>query len=363
MGWGLGIYDPVKIRVKTPCNGYYLMWYYSGWHYWYFLPGRISVLSEGEEYRRLGTQKLSMSSGQIDRDQAAAIRTILLTKEIYILTDYWWKNLRIEPGSVVFYDNSITGAEIEFVGIIGNRLLSMTGFSPSDYSIIIPATFTPITYGALYNWYAATDARNICIAGWHIPTDAEFQTLELYLGMNPAVVGNINYRGTDEGDKLKEIGSVYWLAGNTGTNIYSFNARGTGDRNRSTGVYWRIRDVLSLWTSTSSAGSFPNTYYIRQLAYNIGQINRNYGFYRMGLALRPLKDSTTLTHGQTGTYTGNDGKVYRTICIGTQEWVADNLAETKYRNGDDIPIVTDNGAWAALVTGAMCYYNNDSLNA
>jgi len=79
----------------------------------------------------------------------------------------------------------------------------------------------------------------------------------------------------------------------------------------------------------------------------------------MGLALRPLKDSTTLTHGQTGIYTGNDGKVYRTICIGTQEWLACNLAETKYRNLDDIPEVTDNDDWVALTTGALCAYDND----
>lgn len=35
----------------------------------------------------------------------------------------------------------------------------------------------------------------------------------------------------------------------------------------------------------------------------------------------------------------------------------------KYRDGSDIPIVTDDGAWAALETGAMCYYNNDINNA
>jgi uncharacterized protein (TIGR02145 family) len=37
-----------------------------------------------------------------------------------------------------------------------------------------------------------------------------------------------------------------------------------------------------------------------------------------------------------------------------------NLDVATYRNGDPIPKVTDNAAWAALTTGAYCYYNNDS---
>jgi hypothetical protein len=84
---------------------------------------------------------------------------------------------------------------------------------------------------------------------------------------------------------------------------------------------------------------------------------------KSGAPIRLIKDSTTLTHGQTGTYTDPSGYVYRTICIGTQEWVADNIKTEHYRNGDAIPVVTDNADWAALVTGAMCYYNNDISNA
>ena len=61
-------------------------------------------------------------------------------------------------------------------------------------------------------------------------------------------------------------------------------------------------------------------------------------------------------------YVGNDGKVYRIVQIGTQYWLADNLAETKYRDGSPIPVVTDNTAWAALTTGARCAYNNDDSN-
>jgi len=47
-----------------------------------------------------------------------------------------------------------------------------------------------------------------------------------------------------------------------------------------------------------------------------------------------------------------------TICC--QSWMTKNLDVATYRNGDPIPKVTDNSAWAALTTGAYCYYNNDS---
>lgn len=50
------------------------------------------------------------------------------------------------------------------------------------------------------------------------------------------------------------------------------------------------------------------------------------------------------------------------VTIGTQIWTGCNLNVSKYRNGDSIPEVTDPTAWAALTTGAWCYYNNDSAN-
>jgi uncharacterized protein (TIGR02145 family) len=49
-----------------------------------------------------------------------------------------------------------------------------------------------------------------------------------------------------------------------------------------------------------------------------------------------------------------------TIVIGTQQWMNKNLDVAFYRNGDPIPQVTNAAAWAALTTGAWCYYNNDS---
>lgn len=40
-----------------------------------------------------------------------------------------------------------------------------------------------LSVGKLYNWYAVSDPRGLCPAGWHVPTDLEWQTLERHLGM------------------------------------------------------------------------------------------------------------------------------------------------------------------------------------
>jgi uncharacterized protein (TIGR02145 family) len=50
------------------------------------------------------------------------------------------------------------------------------------------------------------------------------------------------------------------------------------------------------------------------------------------------------------------------ITIGIQVWTNKNLDVTTYRNGDVIPQVTNEAAWAGLTTGAWCYYNNDAAN-
>jgi uncharacterized protein (TIGR02145 family) len=57
-----------------------------------------------------------------------------------------------------------------------------------------------------------------------------------------------------------------------------------------------------------------------------------------------------------------DGNVYKTVMIGTQVWMADNLKVTKYNNGTEIPNIKDGVQWAAATAGAYCLYNNDIGN-
>jgi len=60
-----------------------------------------------------------------------------------------------------------------------------------------------------------------------------------------------------------------------------------------------------------------------------------------------------------------DGNEYRTIDIGNQVWMAENLRTSRYRNGEDITYVMSNSEWEGLnqeETGAWAFYNNHAGN-
>ena len=57
-----------------------------------------------------------------------------------------------------------------------------------------------------------------------------------------------------------------------------------------------------------------------------------------------------------------DGNVYKTIKIGNQVWMAENLKTTRYRNGEAISNVKDPIPWGTTTSGAWCDYKNLPLN-
>jgi len=58
-----------------------------------------------------------------------------------------------------------------------------------------------------------------------------------------------------------------------------------------------------------------------------------------------------------------DGNIYHTITIGEQEWMAENLKTTRYRNGDPVPTVHELTYWSGLIVGAYCNYNFEPGNS
>jgi len=69
---------------------------------------------------------------------------------------------------------------------------------------------------------------NVCPPGWHLPTDAEWKTLERNLGMNQLTANNAGWRGTVEGRLIKSHSG--WKSGGNGSNITDFNAVPAGYR-------------------------------------------------------------------------------------------------------------------------------------
>jgi uncharacterized protein (TIGR02145 family) len=67
-------------------------------------------------------------------------------------------------------------------------------------------------------------------------------------------------------------------------------------------------------------------------------------------------------NSQTESITDRQGNTYKTVRIGDQTWMAENLRATKYANGDDIPHITIDSIWANTHAGAYCYYENNAEN-
>lgn len=113
--------------------------------------------------------------------------------------------------------------------------------------------------------------------------------------------------------------------------------------------------------SSNITGFTPNTtYYVR--AYAINSQGTSYG---IELSFKTLGGSSGITFNANltyGTLTDIEGNVYKTIPIGTQTWMAENLKTTKYKDGTAIPLVTDNDAWCNLSTPAYSWYNNAISN-
>ena len=144
-----------------------------------------------------------------------------------------------------------------------------------------------------------------------------------------------------------------------------------GDPNILEGVCWgtssgptiennRTADGLGTGQFVSSlTGLKPGTsYYLR--AYATNSAGTSYGSeLRFTTKIPGVHFNANLTYG---TMTDIDGNNYKTIPIGNQVWMAENLKTTKLSDGAAIPEVNDDGQWSNLVTPGYCWYdNNDTL--
>jgi uncharacterized protein (TIGR02145 family) len=137
-----------------------------------------------------------------------------------------------------------------------------------------------MTYGVLYNWPAAITA---CPAGWHLPGNDEWNQLEMKLGMTQEMIDRYGWRGTEQGNKIKN--SFGWSSNGNGSNEVGFCALPGGYRDPDQfrgvgyGTYW--------WSSTEYNNSIA---WERSIAHDRGAVWRNGGGKLMGFSVRCVMD-------------------------------------------------------------------------
>ncbi|GBU23882.1 hypothetical protein R83H12_00501 [Fibrobacteria bacterium R8-3-H12] len=176
-------------------------------------------------------------------------------------------------------------------------------------------------YGRLYNWVMA---MNHCPAGWHLPSEAEWNTLT-------------NYIGNNAGTKLKA--DSVWEVNARGTDNYGFAALPSGYAG-SDNSFGGGGTSATWWSSTYQ---YNNVYKTRNIGtgdgvWGNGSSDNAKDYYSVrcvkGEPERPAVDSSSFVDTR-------DGISYKTVKIGVQRWMAENL---KYK-----------------VTDSKCY-NNDANN-
>jgi uncharacterized protein (TIGR02145 family) len=132
-------------------------------------------------------------------------------------------------------------------------------------------------YGKLYNWYAVNDVRGLAPTGYHVPSDAEWTTLETCLGGSSVA-----------GGAMKEAGLMHWLSPNTGATNSSGFAGLPGGYRYYNGPFYDIGYGGYWWSSTEGSAA-PGAWF-RSLAYGSSDVSRDYGSKADGFSVRCLRD-------------------------------------------------------------------------
>jgi uncharacterized protein (TIGR02145 family) len=137
--------------------------------------------------------------------------------------------------------------------------------------------YSPIKdqFGALYNWYTVNTGI-LCPSGWHVPTEADWNTLITFLG-GESVAGN----------KLKEAGTTNWYSPNTdATNESAFTALPGGQRDYY-GSFYDLGTYGYWWSSIESSGTDSWTRYMTNNSGNVYYMSSN---KKKGFSVRCIKD-------------------------------------------------------------------------
>ena len=148
----------------------------------------------------------------------------------------------------------------------------------------------------------------------------------------------------------------------TTTTFFTFDASGSTDNEDATSalqVRWDWEND-GVWDTDYRSEKTITHYYLQSGTYTVNLEVKDSGAL-VNSSIGQLTVSTIYS-GETGTMTDIDGNIYKTIKIGEQWWMAENLKVTRYRDGTPIPHIIDKTQWFNHHIAAYCSYNNDDYN-
>ena len=142
-------------------------------------------------------------------------------------------------------------------------------------------------YGRQYN---GIEAQTACPSGWHLPSDAEWNEMEMALGMPAADTAQTFWRG-EHGMKMKSLSD--WEGSGNGTNSSGFNGFPSGfyfseneDKSLSLGNHDGLRSSVGYWSAVEDGKAW-----IRFLGAPLEGVNRmSDNLLNWGLACRCVKN-------------------------------------------------------------------------
>jgi uncharacterized protein (TIGR02145 family) len=151
-------------------------------------------------------------------------------------------------------------------------------------------------YGALYNWFVVDPSNPLKIApkGWHVPSDAEWDTLQNYL-----IANGYNWDGTTMGNKIAKslAAQTDWYQclsdgvpckDSLTNNRSGFSAFAGGYRQGSDGYsHFQSLQIVSYWWSEPYVASWGR---YRYLNYSSSGLGKDVIDGRYGLSVRLVKD-------------------------------------------------------------------------
>jgi uncharacterized protein (TIGR02145 family) len=263
-------------------------------------------------------------------------------------------------------------------------------------------------FGKFYNWYACTDERGLCPSGWHVPDTTDFSELIAYVGNGAALISaSCQYQTATNSSGFSGLGGgnlgvatsllydsflTIMGASEVGVNAANLYAYGVGPgdvyirtdllktehyavrclKNRNeVEVVYGCMDVQAcnynpFANMSNGECSFPGCICSDDDDMTYGDVY-NSDCNCEGLTPTPHVSSScgaesvlSADHSY-GQMEDQDGNTYKTIVIGNQEWMAENLKVESYRNGESLESGISADQWFNTSSGAWCYYDDNPI--